>query len=752
MLRVTLHRFVRLLILALLLATGVVQAQGEFSPEQLEPTEGDLSVSLLRNIFGPVIDKIRFADSLSGSDTGAFGEMFGLFNGFLLLMLVLFLFVKGVASLMDTAHEGEALGQERSTVWTPLRIFLSVAMLIPLVNGYCLIQVGVLWVTLSGAGLADAIWDKAVDKFQTVTLYQQPPPPEARQLAIAMLASNLCELVLTDIPARGDAKYVVKYESNPGERGVVSERTTRFSVPGLGKAACGGFVIREPGKDIMLERGITGIDAFDRFNYWLGGLLGFGTETRRMFGVSMMNAHEISALNMRKALRPLAERLFEGKGDLQECVPVNTGSLSGGQCLSAIDAAAENYVAELKGLIAGVINEAGQRAFGEFSATAKGEGWLTAGSWFYRLAALTEYMNKLALNVPEPYPIRIFGKLPREDIETYGHLFLRLDAVVMEAETDSGLGLTRGGDPNNSQLDDVSRGLLRLVIDWIAQGMFTNTHPLFAISWIGHAMIAIVLTSLGIIGVSKTVFAKTGLGRLNKALGGVTGMVTNHSTESLNMVGMVLGVIVLALLSFALIAAIFLPMAPFIIWTLASLHWVILVFEALLAAPIWAVWHIRNGKGFTAETMNGWLLMFSLLLRPALMLFGLLGATIISFYLLSLVSGTFVNAAVNAASGNATGPVMVIGLLILFILVAVDLTLRCFSLIHRLPDFALRWVGGSLETALEHHDLQRRMESAMRGGVDTALRALGRTRSGKPKESDSGGAPKVKPMDGGKDP
>ncbi|MDV7399113.1 DotA/TraY family protein, partial [Arthrospira platensis SPKY1] len=148
---------------------------------------------------------------------------------------------------------------------------------------------------------------------------------------------------------------------------------------------------------------------------------------------------------------------------------------------------------------------------------------------------------------------------------------------------------------------------------------------------------------------------------------------------------------VIALLSFALLAAIFLPLVPFIIWTLASLQWLLLVFEALLAVPIWAVWHIRNGKGLTAETMNGWLLLFGLLLRPTLMVFGLLGATIISYYLLALVSGTFVAASINAASGNLTGPVIVIGLLVVFVLLAVDLTLRCFSLIHRLPDFVLRW-------------------------------------------------------------
>ncbi|MCP5426424.1 MAG: DotA/TraY family protein [Gammaproteobacteria bacterium] len=740
----------RLSLFALLLWAPLV---GFAQTEQLEPTEGDLSVALLRHIFGSVIDKLRFSNTLSASDDGSFGELFGIFNGFLLLVLGILVFAKTIASMLDTAHEGEALGRERSTAWTPVRLFLSIAMLLPMVNGYCLAQLGVLWVALGGAGLADAVWEKGIDRFQNMTLYQEPPPPEARQLAVAMLASNLCEMIINDIPALGDSKYQVLYETDPGEVGVVTERYTRFSVNYLGPAACGGFVIREPHQDIRVEKSLAGVGLLDSFWDWLRNLLGFATETQRMAGVAMMNAHEISALHLRQRLKPLAQKIFEGEGDLGECVNVTTGSLSGGRCLSAVDAEAERYVQELKSLLKGVVNELGERAFSEFSATAKNEGWFTAGSWFYRLIALTEYMNKMALNVPEPYPIRIWEKLSRADIETYGHLFKRMEAVIQEGESDGGLGLTEG-DPNNSTVDDWSRSFLRWVYDAIAQGLFGKVHPLFAISWMGHALIAAIVGALGLYAAAKGAVLFTGAGRLAKALGGLDGMLTGQSNTPLTMVGLVLGVVAIALLGFALMAAIFIPMVPFLIWTLASLQWVLLVFEALLAVPIWAVWHIRNGNGLTAETMNGWLLLFSLLLRPTLMVFGLLGATLISYYLLSLVTGTFLTAAINANSGNMTGPIMVTGLLIVFILLATDLTLRCFSLIHRLPDFTFRWIGGALESALEHHDLQRQTEGAFKGTVDTALRAGGRSQTGANTGQSDGeeAGPMVKPMDNDKDP
>ena len=159
----------------------------------------------------------------------------------------------------------------------------------------------------------------------------------------------------------------------------------------------------------------------------------------------------------------------------------------------------------------------------------------------------------------------------------------------------------------------------------------------------------------------------------------------------------------------------------------------------MLAAPVWAVWFLKNGKGLTAETMPGWLLLFDVLLRPVLMVFGLLGATVVSYYLLSVVTGTFTVAAINANSGNTTGPVVLTGLVVLFVWVAVDLTLRCFSLVHRLPEFVMRLVGGTLDSALDHHELQRNVETATRTAVDTVLRAS----QVRPKP----GA-KVKPMDG----
>lgn len=718
-----------------------------FDPNQnLEPTGGDISIRLLEGILGSVVSRVRLTDGLSASDAGPFGEMFSLFNGFLLFLLGIVVFVKLVAALLDTAHEGEALGQDRSTTWTPIRIVLSASMLIPLVNGYSFIQVIVLWVTLSGVGLADAVWSTAVDQFARTTLFAPPPPPQARQLAVAMLASNVCEQVVTALPARGTARYEVRYVRRAGELGHYQERGGRWSVTGMGEAACGGFVIREPHQGIEPGQGATGLDALDGFLHWVARLFGFADDVREALAATLMAAHERTALRLREELKPLAERIVQGQGALNECVADPTGRLTHRQCLSLIDAAAEHYVQHLQAEILTAVNLAGQRAFTEFAATAKDEGWLSAGSWFYRLAALGEYQNKLALNVPEPYPIRAWEKLPLEDVETYRHTLDRLTALLAEAETDRDTGLLKG-DPNNSRLDDASRGFLRWTLDWIQNHLFGTVHPLFALASLGHALLAAVLTLVGAAALVQIMPA----GKLATVVGGMTdllGQIDGKSGGALSLAGLIVGMIALALLAFALMAAIYLPLAPFIIWTVGVLQWLLLVFEALVAAPLWAIWHLRNGKGFTAETLNGYLLLLALLLRPALMVFGLLAATIISYYLLQLVSGLFIVAAINAASGNVTGPVVVTGLLVVFVLVAVDLTLKCFGLIHRLPDAASRWLGGALEQALDTAELGHRSEGALRVGVKTVEGGIQRWRvSRAPELKRLGTAASVQPVE-----
>lgn len=59
---------------------------------------------------------------------------------------------------------------------------------------------------------------------------------------------------------------------------------------GMGEAACGGFVIREPHQGIEPGQGATGLDALDGFLHWVARLFGFADDVREALAATLMAA------------------------------------------------------------------------------------------------------------------------------------------------------------------------------------------------------------------------------------------------------------------------------------------------------------------------------------------------------------------------------------------------------------------------------------------------------------------------------
>ncbi|WP_367606413.1 type IVB secretion system protein DotA [Legionella sp. W05-934-2] len=120
------------------------------------PPPGDYSVVFLGNIFG-VVDGV-----LHGSGSQIMGTMFGVFNSAVLALGGIVIMYTLTVSTMNTAQEGQFLGQKWSSIWVPVRSTLGLALLIPKASGYCMMQVFIMWVVVQGVGAADKIWDAAL--------------------------------------------------------------------------------------------------------------------------------------------------------------------------------------------------------------------------------------------------------------------------------------------------------------------------------------------------------------------------------------------------------------------------------------------------------------------------------------------------------------------------------------------------------------------------------------------------------------
>ncbi|PWY54687.1 type IV secretion protein DotA [Legionella qingyii] len=142
-----------LVTLILLVCPGLVLADGSLS---FAPPASDYSVVFLGNLFG-VVDGV-----LSGTGSQIMGSMFAVLNAAVLALGGCVIMYTLIVATMNTAHEGQMLGQKWSSIWIPIRCVIGLALLIPKTSGYCLMQILVMWIVVQGVGAADKIWGAAL--------------------------------------------------------------------------------------------------------------------------------------------------------------------------------------------------------------------------------------------------------------------------------------------------------------------------------------------------------------------------------------------------------------------------------------------------------------------------------------------------------------------------------------------------------------------------------------------------------------
>ena len=195
---------------------------------------------------------------------------------------------------------------------------------------------------------------------------------------------------------------------------------------------------------------------------------------------------------------------------------------------------------------------------------------MTAGSWFYRFMALTDYMNKLALNVPSRIRSGCGRSCPRRTWKPMPTCSSGWRRWCWRPKPRPARGAPAPAAIPKTACSTMSRiTCCGPPLEWILQTLVGKTHPLFAIAWLGHALLATILGALaaaGAIGAAKYIATKSGAGRVASALGGLADTLTGggQTGGGFTMLNLVLGMMLLALLGFALMAAIYIP------WCLSS--------------------------------------------------------------------------------------------------------------------------------------------------------------------------------------
>lgn len=153
------------------------------------PSASDTSVNILYQIIGPVIDDIVGSTTTSGS-LGTFADMLKTFNIYLLAFGTLIFAVMLFIGTMNSAADGQFLGRNMNSIWTPVRLVIGLLFVVPLQTGLCIGQYIFLYMILIGVTIGTAVWNEVVtDVFTTYT----PPgvPVYVNNYALEMIIENV---------------------------------------------------------------------------------------------------------------------------------------------------------------------------------------------------------------------------------------------------------------------------------------------------------------------------------------------------------------------------------------------------------------------------------------------------------------------------------------------------------------------------------------------------------------------------------
>lgn len=705
---------VLLAVLITSIATQAVLAQApDFSQQDaagIFKTEfGDAYSSVFLNeIFGPLFPSVNGG----GVKATVFSSVVGYFNiAMLTIGGILFLY-NVTAGVLQTAHEGEILGKRWNSLWAPIRVILAVGLLMPVPNlgGYNTIQAGIAYVVRGSTVLASTIWTQAA------TLIVDGDLPVAGGIATfpvdivkdAWGMASCIALANYQISAAGGSQLVQMSEVPDGLRVTLMTSIGESRARGI----CGA--LRTPEVPAYIEK----LDPSVR------------EETAKQFAMT----HHTALSSLVAAMTKPAGEVLKASLERSGTYPDISGAIGSAMAASSkslqegIDEIIKDVVGadsnsgrardQLKKFISGGENCQPGRAPSEGSEQCYAQGWIGAGSWYMMTARLNNELLSLTAAKPEVMVspryvasatgIAIDGNVNSRgmlswasgnnlplNVEEAGRISLDMQDQFDNATVSlAALGvpltpaIVEAARPGESSLldqifsglgDELGRRMTNEVVNFLGPNNWGND-PIIGLTHMGNIMMtaAILLTA-----------AVAGAAIIPVAGGAAIAVAP------------ILGPLIVALGTGGASLSFILPMMPFLFWNLAVTGYFLLVVEAVIAANLWAVAHLKmDGEGIAGDSARqGYLLLLSLLMTPVLMIFGFIVGMAIFRVTTGLLNMGFYYA-LTGLSGNLL--VWLIGMAVmtfLMVLSYIVLIERSFSLVSEFPNRVLRWIGGSSQVA-----------------------------------------------------
>lgn len=661
---------------------GLIFSGAAFA-QNLTPPVTDLSVTrLLSELFGPLV-------STDGGGKNPLGEIIGQFNAILLVFAGVLLAYTLVAGTMQTAHDGEVLGKKWSSMWLPLRISIGISALVPLSSGYCIAQYIVMWLVLQGVGAADSIWSTFATKVQPmVDLSLTQNYGQANDLASNALRQAMCvttvngEIKTAKEKAKADGVEYNGYEyifiRPEGSAAAGKFDTSDLPVPSLDSSttaqdnlndACGTYKLPSPNVSVA-DDGNQLVQLFgspDKLN---------------AFSKQVNQAHIKAFSALQVAMNDIANGMYIKKyGD---------GGYTQEQASSKYTQAVNNYNTTLSAAISsGTASLSGDN---EIAQNANRDGWAMAGAFYLKYIKLQQAIADEVGRYPLASP-------PNQDLDQnfrvqVGGQLKSVDAMLKKSKFGDELGIENQAASDSTHYSGDKNEFAEYIAKTFAKEQLRASKYFFDVSENNNVLLSVskaglklfdtsvhanmVLASLVVVGDSSIFGIKFGVGAGVSAL----------SPFLMALFG--------ALFASTAVIAFMLPLTPYIIWFGVVMGWVVMVIEAIIAAPLWVLSHLHpDADGIVGRGGQGYSLIFALFLRPSLSVIGLL----FSMALINPIGYLFIRSywsVFSMAHGtpSATTPLLYAISLSIFAMVMMSIINKVFALIHVIPDEIFKWMGG----------------------------------------------------------
>lgn len=747
--------------------------QGFFSTV---PPDNDIAFMVLDKTFG--VPNI-FMSHLSPNALGyipvfheALHAMFAFYSRAMLFVGILILLYYFFAMLVESIQEGKVFGERFAKVYAPMRLVIAIMLMLPLAYGLNSGQYLTLYAAKWGSSFATNAWKSFNIGFQNAlnsdpeTLIAKPNAPDIQELVQFFSIVHACKIGYktyysgANDGALPDVKpYIVNAGKSPDyldvSAGVTYTQAAEFSQYGTIKIIYG---IRDPqfaelpgsvrpycGAIEILTQSIDKPFARDIYASYF-------QMTKDLWNAQIL---EQVAERMTRIIDPAL-------GDPCDVTVPGWTECNANPPLTYLSDIVQYHQAQFNATLAATLDPANLAASNDlmYDPGQMERGWGGAGLWFNKLADMNGAVISATYNAPTAADV---PQIMDYVVDQKRAADVQISAEnIFDPETGSGNQINWSGADRRVQdrklaslfariynlfgqdmavSDNTGQGpgMLGFMIAEMfgANGLFDirsnkDIHPLAQMTAMGRTIMEtsirnlMIATALNTLGAANTGYARgmqntvshlrdddPNYAAIMEAAGPysqVGGGLTTIGAGFYSLAGITL--------TLGFVLCYIIPLLPFMYFFFGITKWVMSIFEAMVAIPLWALAHLRiDGDGLPGQAAaNGYYMILEIFLRPILIVIGMIAGISIFTACAFVMNETWDLVTVNVTGydgGSVSAPdgtpqflnveyfrqgVDTFFFTLLYAVVLYMLSMACFKMIDQIPQQILRWIGNSVES------------------------------------------------------